>query len=124
MARTTARVGAPASNVRPVSRRGARQKARAAIREIADRALVLEATQPGASRYALAYLGSLSPRHLMYPSRDPADAAKIAYAQADMMVGVITAVLDGLGLSDSEWQRGSEIASDALQACSQPGWEP
>jgi hypothetical protein len=60
----------------------------------------------------------------MYPSRDPVDQAKLAYAQADMLVGVIRAVLDGLGLSDSEWQRGSEIASDALRACSQPGWEP
>jgi hypothetical protein len=124
MARATARVGSPVSKVRPVSRRSARQKARAAIRDLAERTLVLEPMQPGASRYALAYLGSLSPRHLMYPSRDPADQAKLAYAQADMLVGVIRAVLDGLGLSDSEWQRGSEIASEAVRACSTPGWEP
>jgi hypothetical protein len=107
-----------------VSRRSAKQKARAAIQDLAERTLVVEPTQPGASRYALAYLAALSPRHLMYPSRDPADQAKLAYAQADMLVGVIHAVLDGLGLSDSEWQRGSEIASEALRACSTPGWEP
>ena len=115
---------AEVSKVRLGPRRGARQKARAAIRDLAERTLVLEPMQPGASRYALAYLASLSPRHLMYPSRDPADQAKIAYAQADMMVGVITAVLDGLGLSDADWQRGSDIASEALRACSTQGWEP
>ena len=124
MARAIARVRAPASNVRPVSRRSAKQKARAAIRELAERALVVEPTQPGAGRYALAYLASLSPRHLMYPPTDPADQAKIAYAEADMMVGVITAVLDGLGLPDEGWQRGSEIARKALTACSRRGWEP
>ena len=41
-----------------------------------------------------------------------------------MLVGVIRVVLDGLGLSDAEWERGSEIASDALTACTVPGWEP
>jgi hypothetical protein len=115
---------AAASNVRPLSRRGAKQKARAAIREVAERALVVEATQPGASRCALAYLASLSPRHLLYPPTNPADLAKLADSQADMLVGVIRAVLDGLGLPDAEWERGSEIASEALRACSVPGWEP
>jgi hypothetical protein len=115
---------AAASNVRPLSRRGAKRAARAAIREIADRALVLEPTRPSASRYALAYLASLSPRHLLYPPTNPADLAKLADSQADMLVGVITAVLDGLGLPDAEWDRGSEIASEALRACTVPGWEP
>jgi len=115
---------ARATNVRPVARRSAKQKARAAIREIAERALVVEPTQPGASRYALAYLGSLSPRHLLYPPTNPADLAKLADSQADMLVGVIRAVLDGLGLPDAEWERGSEIASDALRACAVEGWEP
>jgi hypothetical protein len=124
MARATARVRAPASKGRPVSRRSAVQKARAAIRELAERALVVEPTQPGASRYALAYLASLSPRHLLYPPTSPADLAKLADSQADMLVGVIRAVLDGLGLSDAEWERGSEIASEALRACTVPGWEP
>ena len=124
MARTIARVRAPASNVRPVSRRSAKQKARAAIRDLADRALVLEPKQPKASRYALAYLGSLSPRHLMYPPTNPADLAKLADSQADMLVGVIRAVLDGLGLSDEQWERGREIAQEALTACTVQGWEP
>ena len=124
MARAAARVGSPVSKVRPVSRRSARQKARAAIRGLAARTLVLEPMQPGASRYALAYLASLSPRHLMYPPTNPADLAKLADSQEDMLVGVIRAVLDGLGLSDAEWQRGSEIASEALRACTVPGWEP
>jgi hypothetical protein len=124
MARTIARVRAPASNVRPLSRRGAKQKARAAIREAALLTLALEPIQPSASRYALAYLASLSPRHLLYPPTNPADLAKLADSQADMLVGVIRAVLDGLGLSNEDWERGSEIASDALRACSVQGWEP
>ena len=115
---------AAASNVRPVSRRGAKRAAQAATRDLADRAPVLEPIRPSASRYALSYLASLSPRHLMYPPTNPADLAKLADSQADMLVGVIRAVLDGLGLSDAEWERGSEIASDALRACTVPGWEP
>jgi hypothetical protein len=115
---------AAVSNVRAVSRRGAKQEARAAIRELAERAFVLEPTQPSASRYALAYLASLSPRHLMYPSTDPVDQAKLVYAQADTLVGVIRAVLDGLGLPDEQWERGSKIAQEELRACSRQGWEP
>jgi hypothetical protein len=115
---------ARATNVGPVSRRRALRQARAAIRELAERASVLEPTQPSASRYALAYLGSLSPRHLLYPPTNPADLAKLADSQSDMLVGVIKAVLDGLGLPDEQWDRGSEIASDALRACTVPGWEP
>jgi hypothetical protein len=115
---------AAASNVRPLSRRGAKRAAQAAIRDLADRAPVLEPIRPGASRYALAYLASLSPRHLLYPPTSPADLAKLADSQADMLVGVLRAVLDGLGLSDEQWERGSEIASDALRACSVQGWEP
>jgi hypothetical protein len=115
---------AAASNVRPLSRRRAVREARAAIREAAERALVLEPKQPGASRYALAYLASLSPRHLLYPPTSPADLAKLADSQADMLVGVIRAVLDGLGLSDEQWERGREIAQEALTDCTVPGWEP
>ena len=107
-----------------MSRRGAKRAARAAIREIAERALVLQPIRPSASRYALSYLASLSPRHLLYPPTNPADLAKLADSQADMLVGVIRAVLDGLGLPDEQWERGSEIASDALRACTVEGWEP
>jgi len=115
---------AAASNVGPLSRRRALRQARAAIRDLADRASVLEPIRPSTSRYALAYMASLSPRHLLYPPTNPADLAKLADSQADMLVGVIRAVLDGLGLPDEQWERGSEIASDALRACTVPGWEP
>ena len=113
-----------ASNVRPLSRRGAKRAARAAIRDLADQTLALERGRPEPRRYALAYLASLSPRHLLYPPTSPADLAKLADSQADMLVGVIRAVLDGLGLSDEQWEHCSEIASDALRACTVPGWEP
>jgi hypothetical protein len=115
---------AAASNVRPLSRRGAKRAAQAAIRDLADRGPVLEPIRSSASRYALSYLASLSPRHLLYPPTNPVDLAKLADSQADMLVGVIRAVLDGLGLPDEQWERGSEIASDALRACAVEGWEP
>lgn len=122
--RTSAPSRAPASKARPLSRRTALRQARAAIREIAERALVIEPARPGACRYALAYLESLSSGHPIQPPTNPAEEAKLTDPQAEMMVGVITAVLDGLGLPYDQWTRGSKIASEALRACSTQDWEP
>jgi len=113
-----------ASNVSPVSHRGAKQKARAAIAQVAEKAPALDTGRFERGRYALAYLASMSPQHPVPPPANPADAAKLAHAQADMLVGVIRAVLDGLGLSDEDWERGSKIAQEELRACSRQGWEP
>lgn len=40
-------------------------------------------------------------------------------AQAERVAAVIAAVLDGLGLSDGDWQRGSQIAQAELRRWSQ-----
>jgi hypothetical protein len=53
-----------------------------------------------------------------------ADRLKLAEAQADEMAGVIRAVLDGLNLSDADFERGIDLAMEALRAASAQGWEP
>jgi hypothetical protein len=53
-----------------------------------------------------------------------ADQRKLAETQADEIVHVILAVLDGLGLSEEDWDRGHDLASDALRAASAEGWSP
>jgi hypothetical protein len=54
----------------------------------------------------------------------PNEQHKLAEEQADLLVGVIWAVLDGLGLSDEEWEKGRLIAEKALQAVVEEGWSP
>jgi len=54
----------------------------------------------------------------------PGDKAKLAYAQADQMVSVLRAVLEGLNLSDADYTRGIDLAIEALRASSSQGWEP
>jgi hypothetical protein len=54
----------------------------------------------------------------------PADQIKITSAQAEMVAHVITAVLDGLGLSDEVWYQGSEIAMRELAATTPEDWSP
>jgi hypothetical protein len=112
------------SNVSAVSRRGAKQQARAAIAQVAERGLTLDSGRLERGRYALAYLASMSPQRPAPPPANPADAVKLASAEADLLVGVIRAVLDGLGLSDADWERGSKIAQDEMRACSTQGWQP
>jgi hypothetical protein len=53
-----------------------------------------------------------------------ADQVKLAEGQADEMAGVIRAVLDGLGLPDADFQRGIDLAIEALRAASAQGWDP
>jgi hypothetical protein len=48
----------------------------------------------------------------------------MSYAQAELMVGVTTKVLDGLNLSDADFVRGIDIAMEALKAASEEGWSP
>jgi hypothetical protein len=53
-----------------------------------------------------------------------ADQIKLAETQADQVAGVIRTVLDGLNLSDADFQRGIDLATKALRAASARGWEP
>jgi hypothetical protein len=52
------------------------------------------------------------------------DKAKLASQEADQMVGVIRAVLEGLNLSDADYTRGIDLAIKELRAYSAQGWEP
>jgi hypothetical protein len=96
-----------ASNVSPVSHRGAKQKARAAIAQVAEKAPALDTGRFERGRYALAYLASMSPQHPVPPPANPADAAKLAHTQADMLVGVIR---PSSMASDSRTRTGSAAA--------------
>jgi hypothetical protein len=53
---------------------------------------------------------------------DPAEQRKLTADLADLVTHVITAVLDGLGLSDADWERGKKIAMEALMAATREGW--
>ncbi|MGA3029836.1 MAG: hypothetical protein ABSE58_03730 [Candidatus Limnocylindrales bacterium] len=54
----------------------------------------------------------------------PAEQIKLAETQADQIVGVTRAVLEGLDLSDADYTRGIDIAIKELRASSSQGWEP
>jgi LmbE family N-acetylglucosaminyl deacetylase len=77
------------------------------------------------TRWALRYLEACRPSSVLAPAPlSPADQRKLASAQADHMVGVLRAVLEGLNLSDADYIRGSDLAIKELRAASSQGWEP
>jgi hypothetical protein len=82
------------------------------------------ATEARAGSWAYRYLES---SRLLVPAPaplSPAEKTKLAGEQADLLVGVLFAVLDGLGLSDEDWEKGRSIAEKALQAVVEEGWSP
>ena len=85
----------------------------------------LDAAERSRKGQALAdWLGS---SRLIRPPAQPlsdAELRKIAEDQADQMDRIIRAVLDGLGLTDEQWERGRDIAVEALRAATTEGWEP
>jgi hypothetical protein len=77
------------------------------------------------TRWALWYLEACRPLGVLPPAPlSPADQLKLAHAQADEMAGVVRAVLDGLKLSDADFDRGIAIAIDELTKASAQGWQP
>ena len=77
------------------------------------------------TRWALRYLEACRPTTvLVAPALNAADQLKLAAAQADEMAGVVRAVLDGLNLSDADFDRGIAIAIDELRKASAEGWQP
>ena len=55
---------------------------------------------------------------------DPAEQHKLTEELADLVADVIAKVLDGLGLSDADWERGRSLAMEALSAVTREGWSP
>jgi len=77
------------------------------------------------TRWALRYLEASRPTSVLATAPLSAeDKTKMAYAQADQMVGVLRAVLEGLNLSDADYTRGIDLAIKELQEASGQGWEP
>jgi len=111
------------ANTRAVS--GSRAK-RAALQELLDAPFELSdrAIDTGADRWAIRYLESSRRLGQVPPAMSPTEQHKLAEEQADLLVGVIWALLDGLGLNDEEWEKGRLLAEKALQAVVEEGWSP
>jgi hypothetical protein len=52
------------------------------------------------------------------------DQVKLAHDQADRIVEVIDAVLDGLALNEGQYEQGRNLAATALRNAAAEGWEP
>ena len=108
-------------HVEPVAGAQADTAAREELQRRAEDALAGQATSDA---WALRYLESS--RLLVPPPAplDPAEQHKLTQELADLVADVIAKVLDGLGLSDADWERGRSLAMEALSAVSAEGWAP
>ena len=97
----------------------------ASVDALAAKVAIAAANHNDSTRWALRYLEASRPTSVLASAPLSAeDKTKMVYAQADQMVGVIRAVLEGLNLSDADYTRGIDLAMDALRASSAQGWEP
>jgi hypothetical protein len=120
--------GATVARVRRSRSKAANQATRALLASVD--ALSAKVARQAADRndstsWALRYLEASRPTSVLAsPPLSPVDKAKLASQEADQMVGVIRAVLDGLNLSDDDFRRGIDLAIRELRANSRDGWEP
>ena len=121
------------SSTEPTRRRPANTRAvsgssakRTAVQELLLTAQELfdRPTDTRADRWAFRYLESSRRLGQVPQAMSPNEQHKLAEEQADLLVGVIWAVLDGLGLNDEEWEKGRLLAEKALQAVVEEGWAP
>jgi hypothetical protein len=121
--------GPTAGRVRQRRSKSANEATRALLANVAALE-ALSAKGAGVDRldskgWALRYLETSRPTSVLAPAPlSAADQAKLASAQADHIVGVIRAVLEGLNLSDADYTRGLDLAIEELRASSAQGWEP
>ncbi len=92
-------------------------RAAQALNRIGQRSLA----QGPAIRYLESSRSLPRPVHAPLP---PADQIKLLETQADRIVEAVRAVLDGLGLSREDWERGRKLAAEALRAVAEEGWSP
>jgi hypothetical protein len=98
---------------------------RASVDALAAKVAIAAADHNDSTRWALRYLEASRPTSVLAAAPlSPVDKAKLAYDQADQMVGVLRAVLEGLNLTDADYTRGIDLARNALRASSSQGWEP
>lgn len=97
----------------------------ASVDALAAKVAIAAANHNDSTRWALRYLEASRPTSVVAAAPlSPVDKAKLASQEADQMVGVIRAVLDGLNLSDDDFRRGIDLAIRELRANSRDGWEP
>lgn len=120
--------GATAARVRRSPSRATTEATRALLAHadaLAAKVALAASDTADSTRWALRYLEACQPTSVLPPALlSPADQIKLAYAEADQMVGVVRAVLEGLKLSDADYTRGIDLARDALRASAAQGWEP
>jgi hypothetical protein len=92
---------------------------------LAAKVAIAAANHNDSTRWAFRYLESSRPTSVLAPApSSAADKAKLASQEADQMVGVIRAVLEGLNLSDADYTRGIDLAIKELRAAAGQGWDP
>jgi len=97
----------------------------ASVDALAAKVAIAAANHNDSIRWALRYLEASRPTSVLATAPLSAeDKTKMAYAQADQMVGVLRAVLEGLDLSDADYTRGIDLAIKELRGASSQGWEP
>ena len=120
--------GATTARVRRSRSRAATEATRASLAHanaLAAKVAVAASDTRDSTRWALRYLEACRPLSALPPAPlNSADQLKLANAQADEMAGVVRAVLDGLKLSDADFDRGIAIAIDELRKTSAEGWQP
>ena len=130
---TPASAATPASGASVARVRRSRSKAatdatralRASVDALAAKVAIAAANRNDSTRWALRYLEASRPTSVVATAPLSAgDKTKIMYAQADQMVGVLRAVLEGLNLTDADYTRGIDLAIKELRAASAQGWEP
>ena len=98
---------------------------RASVDALAAKVALQAADRNDTTGWALRYLEASRPTSVLAPAPLSAeDKTKMVYVQADQLVGVIRAVLEGLNLSDADYTRGIDLAIKELRAASSQGWEP
>ena len=120
--------GASVARVRRSRSKAATEATRAlyaSVDALAAKVALRAADRNDSTGWALRYLEASRPTSVLATAPLSAeDKTKMAYAQADQMVGVLRAVLEGLNLTDADYTRGVDLARTALRANSRDGWEP
>ena len=118
---TVARVRRSRSKAATDATRALRAHVDALIAKVARQA----AERNDSTRWALRYLEASRPTSVIAPApSSAADKAKLASQEADQMVGVLRAGLEGLNLSDADYTRGIDLAIKELRAAAGQGWDP
>jgi len=120
--------GATVARVRRSRSKAATDATRALLANVdalTAKVAVAAANHNDSTRWALRYLAASRPTSVLATAPLSAeDKTKMASQEADQMVGVLRAVLEGLNLSDADYTRGIDLAIKELRAAAGQGWDP